>query len=113
MSFDDLVAGVNAACLDSFGTLYTFTRVASLKEGETAVPQTITGILETGYEPEDKAPGDGSTYARFWLQTTDVSPAPAKGDEIASATTIYKIVRMEEDAGRGLWILLRQDRAVS
>ncbi len=112
MSFDDLAAFINDSCLSVFGREFTFTRVASLVDEESDDPQAITGILESGVEPEGVAPGDGSTYARFWIKSGDIDPAPQKGDEISSATTIYKIVRMEEDAGGGLWFLLRQDRPV-
>jgi hypothetical protein len=107
MSFEDLVGGVNKSCLGSFGREFTFTPASSSE------PITITGILEAGAEQEETAPGDGSTYARLWINAADISPAPQRGDEISSATTVYKIVRMQEDAAGGLWILLRQDRPVS
>jgi hypothetical protein len=113
MTFDDLTSSMNESLLSVFGKEFTFTRVASLEDDEEAVPETITGILEAGIEPEDIAPGDGSTYARLWLQSGDISPVPQKGDEVSSSTTVYKIVRMEEDAAGGLWMLLRQDRAVT
>lgn len=109
MGFGDLVGFVNGAALDTFGDDFAFTRVNSLPAGEEL---TVTGILDAGFEPEDRPPGDGSTYARLWLQTDDLSPVPERGDEIASATTVYKIVRLQEDAGNGLWLLLRQDRVV-
>jgi hypothetical protein len=109
VAFDDLVSTVNAAIVSTFGKEYAFTRVESEEEGEEL---TITGVLDTGYEPEDRPPGDGSIYARFWLQASDIDPAPENGDEIASATTVYKIVRSDNDAGGGLWLLLRKDRSV-
>jgi len=97
---------INRACLDSFGQAFIFRPAA------TRVAQAITGILDSGVQPEEASPGDGSTYALLWLQATDIDPPPEKGDEIASDTTVYKVVRIEEDAGNGLRMLLRQDRMI-
>jgi hypothetical protein len=107
MAFSDLASGLNKSCLSSFGQQLVFTPQAPGAE-----PSTITGILETGVELEQTAPGDGSIYVRLWLNSSAIVPAPQKGDEISSATTVYKILRIEEDAGGGTWLLLRQDRAV-
>jgi hypothetical protein len=96
-------SGLNRACLYVFGQAFTFTPAA------TGAPQPITGILDSGVEPESRAPGDGSVYARLWLEAT-VDPVPTEGDEIASDTTVYKIVRTEQDTAAGLWLLLRKDR---
>jgi hypothetical protein len=105
MSFDPGI--VNKACLDAFGQAFTFTPAA------TGDPQAITAILvDSGIEPEESPPADGSTYAQLWLESVSINPRPEKGDEIASGTTVYKIVRIEEDAGKGLRMLLRQDRTI-
>jgi hypothetical protein len=112
MSFENLIDGVNKSCLDTFGQTFIFTQAAT-EEEPNPTPQTITGILESGFEPEDRPPGDGSTYARLWMNAADLTTPAEKGDEVSSATFVYKIVRMEEDAGGGLWLMLRQDRAVS
>lgn len=106
MGFDDLSALVNSACLAAFGSSFTYTRIS------TNVSQSVMGILDAGVQLENVPPGDGSAYARLWFDHTTIDPVPDPGDEIASATTIYKIVRLEEDAGGGLWMLLRQDREV-
>lgn len=110
MTFDLLVGSVNQACLNTFGRAFVFRRIESSPPAESF---SISGILESGIETEDMPPAEGSTYARLWMQSGDIDPAPQKGDEIASGTTVYKIVRMEEDAGGGLWLLLRQDRGVT
>ncbi len=102
MTFDP--GPLNTACLDAFGQAYTLTY--SL----TAESRPVTGILCSAAEAEASAPGDGSAYARFWLQAGDVDPVPVEGDEISSATTVYKVVRRERDEAGGLWLLLRQDR---
>ncbi len=107
MSFDDYVGQINAICLGAFGQSFIFTA-----QTEGATPTTITGILETGVQPEDLPPADGSTYARLWISADSITPAPVKGDEVESSSTVYKIVRLEEDAGEGLWMLLRADRPV-
>jgi hypothetical protein len=98
---------INQGCLSAFGQPFSFTPQT------TGIAQSITGILDSGVELEDVAPGDGSTYARLWIDPSALAPSPQQGDEIASATTVYKIVKMQEDAGGGLWMLLRYDRAVS
>jgi hypothetical protein len=110
MAFEDLMSGVNGGCLAVFGQSFTFTRVTSLEAGD--VPLAITGILDAGVQPEDAPPGDGSTYAKLWVQSSDIDPAPQRGDEVSSATTVHKIVNLQEDAGGGLWMLLRKDRDV-
>lgn len=103
-------SGLNDSCLSAFGQEFSFTRIASLAEAQPDDPLTFTGILETGVEVEGVAPGEGSTYARLWGAEAAVSLRLQKGDEIPTTTTIYKIVDIREDAGRGLWLLLRKDR---
>jgi hypothetical protein len=112
MPFNDLVGDVNASCLSAFGEDFLFTPAATLEEPDPA-DQAITGILEPGAELEDSVPGDGSVYARLWIEADALDPAPAAGDEISSTTTVYKIVRIQEDAGGGMWLLLRRDRDVT
>lgn len=108
MSFETAAANLNASMLAAFGQSFTFT------PAETSwAPFTVTGILEAGAELEDVAPGDGSIYARLWVQSSDFTTALVAGDGVSSSTYVYKIVRMQEDAGGGLWLLLRQDRAVT
>ena len=108
MSFDEDLDGLNNACLDVFAEREPFL----FTPADSGEPQQIRGILDTGVEPEDAPPGDGSTYATLWFKNQGVAPAPVVGDEIASGTTVYKVVRLRKDAGRGLGILLRQNRMV-
>jgi hypothetical protein len=99
-------SGLNEACLSAFGQAFMFTR------NVTGDSQSVIGILEAGIELEEVPPGDGSIYAKLWIQSADIVPAPEAGDEFSTATTVYKIVRMEKDAGGGLLMLLRQDRMI-
>jgi hypothetical protein len=102
MAFGDLVDGVNQACLQAFGQAYTFT------PAETGIAQTITGILSEGAQLEESAPGDGSSSAVLFVKSGSITPEPAGGDEIASATTIYKVLLPKRDSGGGLILLLRK-----
>lgn len=97
---------MNEACLSVFGQALTFRR------NLTGESQSVLGILESGVELEEVPPGDGSVYAKLWIHSADIVPAPEPGDEFSTAMTAYKIVRMENDAGGGLLMLLRQDRMI-
>ncbi len=105
MSFDELAEQVNDACIAAFGQAFTFT--PSL----TGIEQTITGILES-VELEARPPGDGSTYMRLFFQPSALAAAPVEGDEVASATAVYKVIRIEQDEALGGFILLRKDRDI-
>ncbi|MBN1567929.1 MAG: hypothetical protein JXA73_08770 [Acidobacteria bacterium] len=98
---------INAADLRKFGGSYALTRINS-GTGSLA----FTGIPDSGPEEEDVAPGDGSTYLYLWANASDFSPRPARGDEISTATTVYKIVDLQEDPAGGLLLKLRYDRDV-
>ncbi len=104
MPFD--CSHLNRACLNTFGQALSFTPAV------TGEPQTVTGILLSGVELEESFSGEGSINAGAFLAAADVSPVPEKGDEIATTTTVYKIVRIEQDAAGGLRLGLRQDRMI-
>ncbi len=99
------LSGLNKACLDEWGQALVHTPAAT-----PLVPHDIAGILDQGVEPEGKPPGDGSIYAILFLQAAGLSPAPILGDEIKTAIAAYVVVRIQEDAGGGISILLRKDR---
>ena len=105
MAFDELVDRVNDAVLAAFGEAYSFT------PAETGIPQTILGVLIRGVELEQSPPGEGSINAVFWTKD-DVVPSPKAGDEISSATAVYKVLLPERDEEGGLTIQLRQDRMI-
>jgi hypothetical protein len=98
---------VNTSVLGAFGQSFT------LKRAGTGLSETITGILEPGLESEDLAPGEGSISARLFVDSSLLTPAPEKGDEVWTATTIYIVVGLIEDANKGLRLILRQDRMVT
>ncbi len=96
---------INEACLDQWGQALTHTPAAA-----PGTPKAIRGIVDQGVEPEDKPPGDGSTYAMLFLKAAGLNPAPVLGDEIATKSAAYIVVRIREDAAGGISILLRKDR---
>ncbi len=108
MSFDSLAGSINRICVRVFGQTVTFT-----PQTPGAAPITINGVMDPGAELEAEAPGDGSVNAVLFVHAEDISPIPVNGDEIATATTIYKIVQVLQDKGEGLALHLRQDRMVT
>jgi len=111
MSFDDLIIGLNASCLSVCGgQSFSYTRVTSSPEDE---PGTFIGIPDTGAEPESFAPGVGTTYLKIWGAAELIALALQKGDQVSMDSVVYKIVDMDEDAGSGLWLLLRKDLDIS
>jgi hypothetical protein len=84
-----------------FGSTVTHTSKKTGQESE------LKGIVETGIQLEERAPGDSSTYARLWTRSTSFETQPKNGDEITTTDSIYTIFRVEQDAGSGIWILLR------
>ncbi|MDM7995181.1 MAG: hypothetical protein QUT30_05775 [Acidobacteriota bacterium] len=104
MSYNDVIDGMNKACLEIFGQAFFFTPVS------TGIPQSIAGILDEGVEMENGTPGDGSVYARLWTWADGVNPVPVEGDEIRGQSAVYRIARIERDAANGIWMLLRKDR---
>ncbi len=101
MTFKDLAADVNLACLEEFGEDLTLTYAAT---GE-SVP--ITGILCAAEEAEAEAPGDRSTYAKLFMRAGAVAPMPANGDRISSVTAKYVVLTKMSDEAGGVWFLLR------
>jgi hypothetical protein len=108
--FAALIDAVNTICLATFGEEFIFTPAVSAPSADSV---SIRAILDAGVQLENSSPGDESTYAMLWLQGADIDPAPEEGDEISSSATTYKVLRIDRDAGRGMSLLLRRDRAVS
>ena len=109
MGFSDIADTINDAVLDAFSEeeLFTLTRIQS---GDGTL--TFRGVLGPGAEPENQAPGAGSILAELFTKASNINPGPEKGDEISTATTVYKIVDLHKDGGLGLTLTLRQDRPV-
>lgn len=108
-AFDDLMKNVNDSCLAHLGGQeFGFTRINSLEQPDD--PATFPGIIDIGVEFEGAAPGDGSIYALLNAFDAAVALKLQKGDEISTATDVYLIVEMRQDAKKGLKMLLRRDR---
>jgi len=101
MTFSDLVGGMDEALLRALGTVTYTTRLG--------VSSTIRGILETGIEAEEKAPG---VYAALFVRSASFVSPPQRGEEITIGTALYKIVDINADGEGGLRLLLRFDREV-
>jgi hypothetical protein len=95
-----LVSGLDDACLRAFGSDVTYTSQAG-------VSSVIQGILQTGVQPEAVAPG---VYALLFVKKSSFSSLPEPGDEITVDSSIYKIVKKEDDGEGGLHLLLRFHR---
>jgi hypothetical protein len=95
------------AALNAFGQTYNLVRVRS-----GSGYMTFTGILEDGVEPEEVSPGEGSINTIMTALKSDFNPEPVKGDEIESATTVYKIIRKEIDVDGRMLLGLRYDRDI-
>ncbi len=108
MTFDTALGNLNDSMLSAFGESFTFTPAAA-----PSTPVTITGIMLSGIELEEEAPGEGSVNAHLWVMASDFTTAPVAGDEIASASTVYKVLTPTNDGGGGLVLPLRKDRAVT
>ena len=94
----------NNSCLSVFGQSLTLTRM------QTGVDLSFSGILESGLDPEDSIPGEGSINARCWTTSEQIVELPSQGDYVTTTTTIYEIVDLIQDAGLGVTLALRKNR---
>ena len=101
--FSDSVSRMHDSRLRVFGRDVTFTP-------QVGAPSVIRGILQTGVQPEAVAPG---VYALLFVKASSFSPLPEPGNEITVDSSIYKIVKKEDDGVGGLRMLLRFHREVS
>jgi len=102
MSFTDLAAKLDQACIDTFGVtanLYPQT------QPETAVP--ITGIFSTPSMLEEIAPGFGVAVIRFFVRQQDITPQPNHGDQLEVNSVRYDVYEAETDAVGGCTLKLR------
>ncbi len=108
MGFDDLADQLNSAVLDTFGEESEFT-LQRVQSGSGSL--SFRGVLGPGPEPEGQPPGDGSMLAVVFTRAGAISPDPEKGDQVSSPSTVYYVYDIHKDAGLGLYIFLRKDRA--
>ena len=97
MAFADSVGRVDEACLRAFGRAVTYTPQA----GQAFA---LTGILDTGAQPEQTAPG---AYAALFVRAAAFAQPPARGDEVTVGASVYTVVDIDADAEGGLRLLLR------
>lgn len=96
---------INASVLSALGG-----QSLTLTRAETGESATFTGIVEP-VQPESVQPGSG-VYLDCWTSLAELGTLPVRGDEIATATTVYLIVDIDVDAADGVSIRLRKDRDV-
>jgi hypothetical protein len=93
----DPFSQLNAACLMAFG------QEASIHpDGGDSF--SATGILEKETGEERNADG---VYAKLFLNRSDCSTMPARGDAVTVSGTEYKVFDVELDSGGGVWLSLR------
>ncbi len=103
MAFTDAAARLDDACLRAFGIEVIYTP----QNGSAAF--SLTGILDVGARREDAAPG---TYAVLFARSAGFPQPPDRGDEVTVGNSIYKVVDLEADAGRGLRLVLHFNRTL-
>jgi hypothetical protein len=98
MAFTDQVRRMDEACLRAFGRV-----VAYLPEaGGQAV---IRAVFQPARETEDASPG---VYAVLFVRLADLPAAPARGDEVETEGSRYKVFDIEADAEGGAVLRLRK-----
>lgn len=104
-------AAHNPVFLRAFGESYTLTRSEDLDDSPPAT-EAFTAVSCDLPEDESNPPGDGSNYLFLWISIADFSDLPDTGDEVSTATTVYKIVDKKVDGASGMYFKCRYDRAV-
>ena len=104
-------AAHNPIFLATFGEDFLLVRNIDLLDASpaTAPFQAINTAFD---ELEGVPPGDLSSYLRLWVNVADFTTLPAKGDEVLTATTAYKIANIDRDDSGGMLMTCRFDRAL-
>ncbi len=97
MSWDAVTGALNAACLATFGREIIYRPAAG-------APLPIRGILQTGAQLEESAPG---IYALLFVQSADLPSQAQRGDAVEIAGVRYKVFEVEADAAGGVRLALR------
>jgi len=105
-------AAHNPVFLVAFGDVFSLVRNIDLLD---ASPATAPfRAINCAFDAlEGVPPGDLSSYMRLWVSVADFATPPAKGDEVLTATTAYKISDIERDDSGGMYMLCRFDRALA
>ncbi len=109
MGFSDIADTINDAVLDAFSEDEDFT-LERIQSGSGTLA--FRGVLGSGPDLENQAPGAGSVLATIFTKSSNITPDPEKGDQVGTATTVYLIVDIHKDAGQGLTLTLRQSGTV-
>lgn len=104
-------AAHNPVFLATYGEDFLLVRNIDLLDASpaTAPFQAINTAFD---ELEGVPPGDLSSYLRLWVNVADFTTLPAKGDEVLTATTAYKIANIDRDDSGGMLMTCRFDRAL-
>lgn len=66
-----------------------------LPDRDDTLKQTVTVIWKEGAEDEEVSPG---RYSNIWVQVSDFTLAPRKGDAVTKDGKIYDVVRIDATA---------------
>ena len=109
MSWEDAVARANAAFVDP---VVGFPTAAMFTPALTNIPVAITGVIVRAPLEEEYAPGSipGSSVVRLWVDPSQITPGPQKGDLIEINGASYDIFGVEADPdGGGSVLKLRRN----
>lgn len=105
MSWEDQVAGLHAACLNTFGISALWTPKDKIQA------LSITGVKRTpGIEEESR---DATVHVRFWVDSVALmgsyGTSPAIGDAIQIDAVNYHVRSIEADIEGGAVLKLRRN----
>ena len=104
-------AAHNPVFLATYGEDFLLVRNIDLLDASPAT-EPFQAINTAFDELEGVPPGDLSSYLRLWVNVADFTTLPAKGDEVLTATTAYKIANIDRDDSGGMLMTCRFDRAL-
>ncbi len=99
--FDSAMAPIHNGLLVAFGDEITYT-----PDGGDA--ETITGILDSGDDFEERTPG---AQHSLWVVLADFTVEPSKGDAVVVDSADYRIIAVRKDGDGGAYLDLQLIRA--
>jgi hypothetical protein len=101
--WSDLTESANSAVIDAFGMPATL----QPQDGSAAVP--IVGVIQTPAMPEEFSPGgvQGVSVVRFFVNYSDIQPAPQRGDTVTLNGVVYVIAEAAVDTNGAAVLKLR------
>jgi hypothetical protein len=88
----------NAALVAAFGQPVSY-------QQEAGDPFTVIGILEKRTDEERAA---GGVYAMLFVNLSDFSVPPDRGDEVTVASARHTVFEVKPDSAGGCWLSLRE-----